>query len=229
MAALRADSSPEPAADASSLPCPVCRASKSRPFVTVAGRDYRRCTGCLATWLHPDQRLPPVEELAEYERHRNAIDDPGYRRFLWRIAAPLLARLPAGARGLDYGCGPGPALAAMLAESGHPMAVFDPIYAPDHELLKPGYDFITCTEVAEHFHQPAAEFERLHSLLRPGGWLALMTRFQTDDDRFAGWHYRRDPTHVVFYKAETLSWLADHHGWDAELLPPDRMLARKRG
>ena len=42
-------------------------------------------------------------------------------------------------------------------------------------------------------------------LVRPGGWLAVMTCFQTDDARFAGWHYRKDPTHVVFYREADVS------------------------
>ncbi|WP_382321659.1 class I SAM-dependent methyltransferase [Hydrogenophaga sp. UC242_53] len=92
----------------------------------------------------------------------------------------------------------------------------------------PPHDFITCTEVAEHFHDPAAEFRRLDALLRPGGWLALMTRFQTDDARFAQWHYRRDPTHVVFYREATLRWLARHHGWHCEVPGANVVLMQKR-
>jgi hypothetical protein len=60
-------------------------------------------------------------------------------------------------------------------------------------------------------------------LLRPGGWLALTTCFQTDDSRFAQWHYRRDPTHVVFYREATLAHLARHHGWRMEV--PTRNVA----
>ena len=40
-----------------------------------------------------------------------------------------------------------------------------------------------------------------------------MTLLQDDDAAFATWHYRRDPTHVVFYREETFSWLADHYGY----------------
>jgi hypothetical protein len=68
----------------------------------------------------------------------------------------------------------------------------------------------------------------LVELLEPGGWLGLMTRFQTDDSRFANWHYRRDPTHVVFYREETFRWLATHHGLDVETRPPNVVLLQKR-
>ncbi|MFN3973607.1 MAG: class I SAM-dependent methyltransferase, partial [Gemmobacter sp.] len=149
--------------------------------------------------------------------HQNVEHDAAYRRFLKKLGDPLLARLPPASHGLDFGCGPGPALADMLREHGHTVALYDPLFQPDRSVLANRYGFITCTEVIEHFHQPAAEFRRLDGMLANGGWLAVMTCFQTDDARFAQWHYRRDPTHVVFYRETTLRWLARHHGWGIEV------------
>lgn len=197
--------------------CPVCEGPDGRPFQVVGDRAYGRCGRCEATFLFPEHRPSIEAEHAEYALHQNTHDDPGYRAFLARVVTPLLQRLPPARSGLDYGCGPGPVLAGMLREAGHTVALYDPLFHPDGAALDATYDFITCTEVAEHFHDPAAEFRRLDGLLRRGGWLALMTRFQTDDARFAQWHYRRDPTHVVFYRETTLRWLARHHGWRAEV------------
>jgi hypothetical protein len=42
----------------------------------------------------------------------------------------------------------------MLAEAGHAMALYDPFFRPDPAALERDYDFITCTETAEHFHHP---------------------------------------------------------------------------
>ena len=137
----------------------------------------------------------------------------------------LLAAYPADTH--FYGCGPGPALAAMLSERGFTTAAYDPIYAPNTELLQRRYDFITCTEVVEHFHDPAAEFARFDRLLRPGGWLGVMTCFQTDDARFAAWHYRRDPTHVVFYREATFRRIAQRFGWRCEIPCKDVVLMHK--
>jgi 2-polyprenyl-3-methyl-5-hydroxy-6-metoxy-1,4-benzoquinol methylase len=181
------------------------------------GLGYWRCDECQARGLNPAHHPDAATEHAEYDKHQNDIHDPGYRAFLDRLAAPLRARLTPTAQGLDYGCGPGPALAHMLREAGHDMAVYDPFYAPDAGVLNAQYDFITCTEVAEHFHTPAEEFDRLGAMLRPGGWLALMTTFQTEDARFATWHYRMDPTHVVFYRAATLAHIAALRGWTCEI------------
>jgi SAM-dependent methyltransferase len=206
--------------------CPVCRAPASRPFACLEDRRYWRCETCAATVLDRAHHPSPAAELAHYRHHRNDPADPGYRRFLGRLADPLLARLAPGSAILDYGSGPGPALATMLGESGHRVSLFDPFFAPDPAPLERRYDAVTCTETAEHFHFPAREFDRLAALVRPGGWLALMTCWQTDDARFADWHYRRDPTHVVFYKASTLEHLAQSRGWSIELPAKDVALMR---
>ena len=207
--------------------CPVCRGGRAAHFLAVDVRDYWRCPDCLATFLQPDQRPSPEEEKAHYDHHENELDDPRYRAFLSKLSTPLLKRLPPGSSGLDYGCGPGPALAAMLTEAGHSVALYDPFYHPDPAPLSQTYDFVTCTETAEHFHDPAAEFDRLGGMIRPGGWLALMTCFQTDDARFADWHYRRDPTHVVFYRDTTLRQIASRQSWACEIPVKDVVLMRK--
>jgi len=205
----------------------VCRAAALRLFCIVDGKAYWRCDRCEATLLDPAHRLEPKEDVAHYRQHQNDPADPRYRRFLAKLAEPLLARLPAASRVLDYGCGPGPALAAMLREARHRVSLYDPFFAADRAVLEDAYDAVTCSEVAEHFHEPAAEFDRLDALLRPGGYLGLMTCFQTDDARFAGWHYRRDPTHVVFYRESTLRRIALDRGWTIEIPVKDVAIMRK--
>ena len=204
--------------------CLVCEHGTPELFDTIEGKTYWRCPSCHATLLDPADRLGREAERAHYLHHENDPNDSRYRAFLSKLANPLLERLPAGASGLDYGCGPGPALAAMLREAGHEVALYDPFFAPDPSALTARYDFVCCTETAEHFHNPAQEFERLVAMLKPGGWLAIMTCFQTDDARFAAWHYRKDPTHVVFYWAETFTEIASQHGLSCEIPCKDVVL-----
>ena len=207
--------------------CCLCGHAHTTPFATVEGRHYLRCPQCRLTFLDPAQLPDRDTEKQQYDLHENDPDDPGYRRFLDQLAAPLKARLNAGARGLDFGCGPGPALARMLEEDGFPMRLWDPIYAADPEALSGHYDFVTCTEVLEHLHQPAREWARFQSLVTAGGWLAVMTRFLTNDDHFPRWHYRRDPTHVCFWQPHTFQWLARRDGWEVVYLDNPVVLLRR--
>ena len=213
--------------------CPVCRERNPQPFLRVSDKDYWRCGVCLTTYLDAKHYLTAEEEGARYALHENNPSDPGYRKFLSKLVEPLLDRLPPGSSGLDFGCGPlfgdceAPALAAMLREAGHSISLFDPNFAPDCTALTRTYDFITATEVVEHLHCPADEFDRLDGMIRPGGLLAVMTGFQADDAVFREWHYRRDPTHVVFFRRETFEIVAKQRGWTCEIPVKDVALMWK--
>lgn len=199
----------------------------SEPLLVESAAVYYACAVCAARFLDPGAYISPREEKAHYDLHQNDVFDPAYRRFLSRLFDPVVATLSPGARGLDYGCGPGPALAAMFVEAGYETTVYDPFYAEDPAVLADTYDFITCSETAEHFHDPAGEFDRFDRLLRPGGVLGVMTCFQTDDEKFRDWHYRKDPTHVVFYRAQTLRFISKRRGWCCEIPRKDVALMRK--
>lgn len=208
--------------------CRVCLGG-ARPYMTVQGRRYWRCRRCRATELDAAQLPDPETELQHYLTHRNDPADAGYRRFLSKLATPLLEVLDPASEGLDFGCGPGPALAAMLEAAGHRVRLHDPFFRPDPAALRRCYDFVTLTEVAEHLHRPYAVFRQLAGLLRPGGRLAVMTALGIDDRRFADWRYRRDPTHVVFYRVATFRYLARSLGLDCRRVAPDVVLLRRHG
>lgn len=209
-------SSPGPRPAAGAAPCPLCASADVAPHAERRGTRYWRCAVCRLVFLDPAQRLDAAAERAHYGTHENDPADPGYRAFLARLADPLGERLVPGAEGLDYGCGPGPALSGMMRERGFRMRDYDPFFAPDADALARTYDFVTCSETAEHFHHPAAEFARLDGLLRPGGWLGVMTEMRDDARDFVNWRYARDPTHAVFYHPDTLRWIADAFGWRME-------------
>ncbi len=199
------------------MDCPLCGAKDAGTFAEAEGRRYLRCGTCALTFTHPADRLSMVEERARYETHENDPADPGYRAFLDRVAAPLVERLTPGMVGLDYGSGPGPTLSVMLEERGFPTALYDPFFAADRSVLTRAYDFLTCTETVEHFFYPAHEFAHFDALLKRPGWLAVMTQVLYDDAGFADWWYVRDPTHVAFYRPETLAWIAGRWGWELEM------------
>lgn len=209
------------------LDCPLCASADAHPLAAAHARDFLACDRCGMIFVRPEQRPDAVEERARYETHENDPADPGYRQFLGRLFGPLVERLPAGAKGLDYGAGPGPTLSVMLEEAGFRMRIYDPYFAPDPDALRDRYDFVTCTETVEHFFAPGAEFERLDALLRPGGWLGVMTTVWLDREPFDDWWYARDPTHTCFYRPATLRWIADRFGWSLERPHPNVALFRK--
>lgn len=195
--------------------CLLCH-SPGEPLLVAkggAGTRYAHCRNCGLAWMDPGDRLSREEEHAHYNTHENSPADPRYRRFLNQLWEPLRKRLQPDACGLDYGSGPGPTLHLMAREDGFPCTHYDPFFAPEEDRLDCRYDFITCSETAEHFHDPRAEFAQLHGLLRPGGWLAVMTQRLASPDAFAGWFYRKDPTHTCFYQDATFRWIAREYGF----------------
>jgi len=196
--------------------CPLCGDSSTTPYHRDKVRDYLNCQTCDLVFVPRVQHLSAVDEKAYYDLHDNQPDDPGYRRFLGRLFTPLNERLVPNARGLDVGCGPGPALAKMFEEVGHTVATYDPYYAPDTSVLSARYDFITLSEVVEHMAEPGRELERLWTCLEPGGWLGIMTKRVRDPDAFTTWHYITDPTHVSYFSEATFQWLVKR--WSASLV-----------
>lgn len=111
--------------DESHCRCIVCGKCSASFFVSLQGLGYLRCRICRAIYLTPEQRLPGKEEYARYCQHQNNTNDGRYRRFLMKLSNPLLGKLSPASKGLDFGCGPGPALAHILREAGHRMRLFD--------------------------------------------------------------------------------------------------------
>ena len=140
---------------------------------------------------------------------------------------PLVERLNANSKGLDFGCGPGPALADILVKDGYEVDLYDPFFFPNQNIFSNQYDFITCTETVEHFHNPFEEFKKLDDLLIKGGLLGIMTNFLTEEEAFEKWYYRRDPTHVTFYSEETFEVIGEQRNWELEIISKDIVIFKK--
>lgn len=197
--------------------CRLCDAT-ARHFGAAHGRKYYRCPQCDAVFADHASLLAPAQERERYLEHRND-PTPEYEAFLARLAHPLSQKLRAGDEGLDFGCGPVPVMALVFKRMGFSQTSYDPFFFPDGEPLNRTYDFITCSETAEHFVQPSREFALLQSLLKPGGKLGVMTQWQPGWETFWQWHYPRDPTHVFFYNEKTFRFVARRFGWQAEFFP----------
>lgn len=196
--------------------CPLCKVG-AEFFLKREGRSFFRCGRCDLIYVLASERLDLKSETERYKLHRNSAYDQNYRAFLNQLLIPLGKVLKPGAQGLDYGCGPGPAISVIMQEHGFHVTNYDPIFLKNEKALEQKYDFITCTEVAEHFFNPAQEFERINQMLHPGGWLGVMTSLHLQGQGFESWHYAKDPTHVSFYSSKTIEWIAERYKWNAKI------------
>ncbi len=193
-----------------SIKCLLCYSKDHELFFKDKFRAYRRCNVCSILFVPTKYYISRKSEKARYEEHNNDPDDIRYREFLERIAEPIRERFAIGASGLDFGCGPTPLLADILAEDGFEMEIYDSFYETDKAVLDKKFDFIVSTEVVEHLSKPLAEFEKLFSMLKDDGILAVMTQLHDDSIDFKTWHYKNDCTHICFFSIETFDWLAKH-------------------
>ena len=193
--------------------CIVCNSKRIRIFINIKEKVYWKCFFCFCKFLDKKYYVDSDTERKHYLKHENDIENTDYRKFLSRITNPLKKYISKNQKGLDYGCGYAPALVEMLSEEGYNIECYDPFFFPNKSIFLNKYQFITCSEVVEHFFTPLEEFKKIDSVLDVNGHLAIMTTFMTDDNLFKDWYYRRDPTHVVFYNNETFKVIASLMNW----------------
>ncbi len=211
--------------------CRLCGRRATRLF-QVEELEYGDCPECgyvgLARRFFPSREA----ELARYRLHRNDPAEPGYRAWLGEfVDAALAPHLAAGASVLDYGSGPIPALALILRERGFAAQAYDPAFAHARAWRSASWDAIVLHEVAEHLRSPRASLAYLAARLSPGGILALRTRFAPDTDAaFSAWWYRRDSTHIGFWRRASFERLAAVLGLElvAAVEPDLALLCRPR-
>ncbi len=207
--------------------CPLC-GHRPEHFCSDRTRDYLRCPQCDLIFVPPELHLSMKEEKTRYDFHQNDPADSKYRKFLGRLFDPLETKLPSGSSGLDFGCGPGPTLSLMFEEAGHACAVYDLHYANDPSVLAKQYDFLTCSETMEHMYRPREEFERFVELVKPGGWIGIMTQLHDSSVvPFEHWHYKDDDTHVCFFSKQSFQTLEKACGLRVEFHSNSVILFRR--
>ena len=198
--------------------CPLCRVVDTvfyyRSKLKNLERIFLRCVKCDLIFVPKQFHVNCIAQKARYLQHNNDPDDADYRAFLSRLSNELIPLLAKGSKGIDYGAGPGPALALMLKEEGFKMSTFDVFFQPDVSVLSDKYDFVVCTETVEHFAAPEREFRIFDSILKPGGLIGIMTSLFTEEIDFGNWYYQRDPTHIAFYTVNTMKVIAERFNWE---------------
>ena len=211
--------------------CPLCGSGNATRFFETRDkhghREFDHCPECDIVFVPRRHHLDKPAQRERYLTHENDPDDEGYRNFLSRLLNALRPCLIPGSTGLDYGAGTGPALAIMMRQEGFGVRLYDPFFHPDESVLGEKYDFVTCTETAEHFVDPMRDFEKLNEMLKPSGWLGVMTGMLDSWDCFSDWYYHRDPTHICFYSKRTMEWIANHFSLEVRFPRQDVALFRK--
>lgn len=196
------------------MQCTLCESELEKQV----DNQYFECETCGAYVMNSQQWLGAEDEKARYDTHNNDISDPGYRKFVSPIADAILRDFLSEHHGLDYGCGPGPVIAAILRENNYSIDLFDPFYYPNYRFLEKQYDFIFSCEVFEHFFNPKQEIEKLLGLLKPNGKLYIMTHIYDSkiEVDFSKWYYRKDPSHVFIYTPKTIKYISENFEMELE-------------
>lgn len=178
--------------------------------------------------LKPSDYVTSKAEKARYEEHNNDVDDKGYQAFVYPIVQAVLNDYGKKHKGLDFGSGTGPVITKLLRDRGYEIDIYDPFFANNKERLKETYDYIVCCEVVEHFHNPRLEFNRLKSMLNPGGSLYIKTELYSEGIDFDSWYYKNDPTHVFIYHAEAMKYIEKQFGFYDMIIEKDMISFRRR-
>jgi SAM-dependent methyltransferase len=185
--------------------------------------SYYICGTCGAYVKDIKFYLSAEDEKKRYMEHNNDVNDPGYQKFTSPITNAVLKRFMPNHLGLDYGCGTGPVISEMLRANDYKITLYDPFFYPGSSYLNCRYDYIVCCEVIEHFYKPKEEIEKLLGILKPGGYLYIMTHLYDTSINFKNWYYRNDPTHVFILAEPTVKYIAGKYQLHIEALT-DRLI-----
>ena len=194
--------------------CPLCQES-AQPFRAIRGKEYFQCPVCQAVFLASPYHLSPEEEKMRYLKHNNDANDPNYQGFVRPIVSGVVKDFNQNHLGLDFGCGTGSAICKLLKDQGYNIKKYDPFFFFHPEVLLEKYEYIVCSEVAEHFRDPAKEFRLLRKLLKPNGKLFCLTERFDPKANFETWYYKNDPTHIFFFQESTFDWIRKNLGFSS--------------
>lgn len=186
--------------------CPLCK-GEAEIFCEKPKHLFYKCNECDGIFRPANTYLTPDAEKAHYELHNNDVNDERYQNFVSPIINAVLQDFTINDKGLDFGSGTGPVIAKMLKDKGFQVQNYDLFFANDVSLLNQKYNYVSCCEVMEHFHQPYKEFELLKNLLLPKGKLYCKTEVFNNQKPFENWYYKDDFTHVFIYQTKTLEWI----------------------
>lgn len=227
---------------ASALACPVCGSQAVVFQFAKRGMDIVRCSNC-DTAFHPAR--PTVETLRDlysdryftkggFEGYPDYLGDESAHRKQAGYYLNHLRKLgiPKG-RVLDVGCAAGFFLDEAREQGWSTMGCDISDYATGYgrnvlnldlvtgplleaDLPTGSFDLITLFSVIAHLPDPPAVVKRLHSLLKPGGYLLIETSNRNAlMPRLLGprWHLCSPPSVLFFFNRKSLQRLFAPADW----------------
>ncbi len=195
------------------MDCHICNQSTKSFIHEKTNIRYYHCHPCAYIFKSPECYQGFDAQKERYDLHTNDENDEGYIAYFQRFMDFTYPFVSSCKSALDFGCGESSILSEMFEEKGISCDFYDPIYHPNGMDETKKYDLIVSTEVFEHLHQPREVFKSLLERLQEGGYLAIQTQFHLNDvDAFKKWYYHQDPTHIVFFTAQTFKVLSKMYG-----------------
>ncbi len=193
--------------------CHICNRPTEFFIHEKTNITYYHCKSCEYIFKSPECYQDFTVQKERYNLHENDEKDEGYQAYFQRFLDFILPLVGKANTALDFGCGISSLLSTMLQKEGIECDYYDPIYHPDTLNDSKKYELIVSTEVFEHLHQPREVFKSLISRLEEGGYLAIQTQFHPNNvEKFKKWYYHQDPTHIVFFTAQTFKVLCEMYG-----------------
>lgn len=181
------------------LPCPMCR-SEVRSIWMQDGKPtrYVRCRACKTVYASP--KAPYASRYAWLDASfgvgENAQVNAQSRQPALTQEAQVIQQYIQRGRLLDVGCDLGDFFAGFpdpdWQRHGVELSPSAAAYAAEHyaaqvlagTLLQADYpaqhfDLVTLIDVIYYLDDPAADFQEMYRVLRPGGWLAIEVSGQT--------------------------------------------------
>ena len=195
------------------MQCKICHKDTETFYDDYMQCETYHCGSCEFIFKDEQAIISLEKELKVYEQHNNSEENLGYvamfQDFMDKTFAPYTKNIQTV---LDFGSGPNPILANMLKKSEFDVEHYDKFFAPKKVYENKKYDLITSTEVIEHISDIHEVMKLFSEHLNPQGYLAIMTQFHSNEkEDYLKWWYRRDPTHISFFRPKTFEVLANFY------------------
>ena len=219
------------------MACPVCSLHKTSGFLCQVDRyAVYKCQKCAAEYVYPVPDSAALKAYYDREAWFEGGEKGGYANYDAQTAgsAQLIETVLDDFQGrrdlsiLDIGCGYGSHLAIAAAKgwkcfgievSDHARNVAQSrlgsaahVVADVADLVPHEFDLVLMLDVIEHLPSPYPLLFSLFSMgaITPKTRIVITTPNAGSSDALkdpAGWIYRHPPSHLVYYSAESLSYL----------------------